>query len=82
MAEGDITDESGNLLGGKRAAMQFAHNKVRLAHQFRQSCRSRMIRRRASMVLFRIDNQEYCMVPPPPPENYIFTTLVVRRYLS
>ncbi len=28
LSEDDITDEAGNMLGGKRAAMQFAHNKV------------------------------------------------------
>jgi len=29
LSEDDITDEAGNMLGGKRAAMQFAHNKVK-----------------------------------------------------
>jgi hypothetical protein len=31
LSEDDITDEAGNMLGGKRAAMQFAHNKVNIA---------------------------------------------------
>ncbi len=30
LSEDDITDEAGNMLGGKRAAMQFAHNKVNI----------------------------------------------------
>ncbi len=54
MAEGDITDESGNLLGGKRAAMQFAHNKVRSL-----SVPVVVSSRCVSMVFFRTENQVY-----------------------